>query len=581
MIISFSGCSKNNNDNSVIFRCSGGWYIPPAFHGNPFVQGGDGTHIYFIFDSLFFFIPKTEELVPRLGLTVEDGKDLKSLIIKIRQDVTWHDGKPFTPEDIKSSFLILYLQGWGGNLNDIRVIDKDSVSFEWKQPMTVIEKRNILLEKIKAPNHLYLPWVKKAENILKKVRELNAIDYKKWTEKEKKINQLIQLEKNDALQDMYKFRPENPVGTGAFKVSFVGASEMEMVKYGKSWCSDKVSVDKIKLLRGPSNDVLWAFLIAGDVDASHPATPADVATQILRLNNKTKMVTPSDYGEFGFLFNTKKSPMSDIKFRKAIAHLINKDTIRMVSSFYSKTSDNYNIPIIDSLKSKFINGKILTGFTNYDYSPEKAINILEKSGYKKDESGFYNTPSGEEIKLEIASIAGYSDWVLASESFATQLTKSGIKANVRTLEGSYFHQQLQNNNFDIASNFGSDFKMYAHPATSFGRFFDKNGYIKRASALSDNVNGRDGIRINLQEQVELIVGDKMKENVSLPLKKLSWVANEYLPFLPIYEKNLTVFIVDGERVTGWPQANDSVWSSSSSGIESLYSFLISTGRVHK
>ncbi|RYY00038.1 hypothetical protein EON78_02075, partial [bacterium] len=338
--VSLSSCVTKAKDTSIVFRCSGGWYTPPAFHGNSMAQGGDGTHIHFVYDPLFFFVPKTEEMIPRLGSSIVESKDDKSLTIKIRQGVLWHDGKPFNAYDVKTSFLVLYLQGWGGNLNQIEVIDDYTVTFHWKQPMTIIEKRNIMLEKVRAPKHLYSEWSKKAETILAKAKVVNDIDYKQWTEKENKINQDIQVEKSEVLQEMYKFRPDNPVGTGAFKVTHVSASEMELTKYDKSWSANDVSVDKVKLLKGPSNDVLWAFLIAGDVDASHPATPQDVAEQILKLNDKTKMVTPSDYGEFGFLFNMKKEPMSDLNFRKAIAHLINKDIIRMVSSYYSKTSDD-------------------------------------------------------------------------------------------------------------------------------------------------------------------------------------------------------------------------------------------------
>ena len=582
MIVSLSSCyGKTVKDNSVIFRCSGGWYTPPAFHGNSMAQGGDGTHIHFIYDSLFFFVPKTEEMIPRLGLSVIEGKDLKSLTFKIRPGVLWHDGKPFNAYDVKASFLTLYLQGWGGNLNNIEILDDYTLTFHWNQPMTIIEKRNIMLEKIRVPKHLYATWSDKAQKILAKAKSINDMGYKNWTEKENKINGDIQIEKSEVLQDMYKFRPDLPIGTGAFKVTHVSASELELTKYDKSWSANVVSIDKVKLLRGPSNDVLWAFLIAGDVDASHPATPQDVAEQILKLNDKTKIVTPSDYGEFGFLFNMKREPMSDLNFRKAIAHLIDKDIIRMVSSYYSKTSDNRNIPVIGSLEKKWLDKPFIDSLESYDYSPEKGISILEKAGYKKDEDGFYTTPSGSEIKIEIASIAGYSDWVLASESFATQLTKMGIRANVRTLEGSYFHQQLQNNEFDIASNFGSDFKMYAHPSTSFGRFFDTNGYIRKASYLPEIVKDENGNKIVLQKELDLMVNSQTKTETEKPLKRLSKVANQYLPFIPMYEKNLTVFVVDGERVAGWPDKNDPIWTSSSSGLESLYSYLISSGKVHK
>lgn len=579
--LSLTSCVNTKKDESVTFRCSGGWYIPPAFHGNSMAQGGDGSHIHFIYDTLFFYVPKTNQMIPRIGLEVSEGEDDKSLTFKIRKGVLWHDGSPFNAYDIKNNFLILYLQGWGGNLKSIDVIDDYTIKFNWLNPMNIIEKRNLMLEKIRCPKHIYKKWADQSEKILAKVKQINDIKFENWTDKEKNINSQISIEKSDILQDMYKYRPETPIGTGAFKLNHVSASELELIKFDKAWNKDQVSVDKIKMLKGPSNDIIWAYLIAGDVDVAHPATPQDVTNQILKLNKRTKVIVTSDYGDFGFLFNTKRMPMSDLNFRKAIAHLTNKDMIRMVSSYYSKTSDNKNIPIIGSLKDKWITKSFNDSLIDYDYSPKKAIEILENAGYKKDANGFYTNPDGTEIKLEIASIAGYSDWVLASESFATQLTNAGIRANVRTLEGSFFNQQLQNNEYDIASNFGSDFKMYAHPIVSFGRFFDPNGYIKKASFMPDVIKDKNNNNVVIQKEFDKVVNTRSESERLKSIEKLSEITNMYLPFLSIYEKNLTVFAVDGERVSGWADEKDPIWSSSALGLETLYSYLISSGKVHK
>ena len=116
------------------------------------------------------------------------------------------------------------------------------------------------------------------------------------------------------------------------------------------------------------------------------------------------------------IFNTKKEPMSDLKFRKALAYAINKDLVRMIAYFYSTTVGTYNTGILQSLSGKWLSKDFYKRMTSYDYSLETAHKILDEAGYKKDNDGFYKMPGGEAIQLEIASIAQYSDWVLACES---------------------------------------------------------------------------------------------------------------------------------------------------------------------
>ena len=77
-------CSKAPN-NKVILRLDGGWYIPPAFHGNPYAPGGDGTHMHFIWNRLFLLVPATDQNIPRLGLSHNISSDRRVLTIKLRK----------------------------------------------------------------------------------------------------------------------------------------------------------------------------------------------------------------------------------------------------------------------------------------------------------------------------------------------------------------------------------------------------------------------------------------------------------------------------------------------------------------
>src|SRR6478736_902370 len=46
-------------------------------------------------------------ITPELAESWEWSKDNLSLIFKLRQGVTWHDGKPFTAKDVKCTFDLL------------------------------------------------------------------------------------------------------------------------------------------------------------------------------------------------------------------------------------------------------------------------------------------------------------------------------------------------------------------------------------------------------------------------------------------------------------------------------------------
>src|SRR5438105_2284688 len=86
-----------------------------------------------------------ETIVPDLAsewLWSEDGKELT---FKLRQDVKWHDGKPFTAKDVKCTFDLLQGKGaeklrlnprkaWYRNLDDAAATGDYDVTFRLKRP---------------------------------------------------------------------------------------------------------------------------------------------------------------------------------------------------------------------------------------------------------------------------------------------------------------------------------------------------------------------------------------------------------------------------------------------------------------
>ncbi len=577
------GCSTVPEIKKNIFRCDGGWYIPPAFHGNAYAPGGDGTHMHFIWERAFLLVPETNGFIPRLAVSHEISEDRKQLTLHLRDNVLWHDEKKFTSKDIQTSFFIKYAQGWGGDLKSINCPDDLTVIFEWRKPFSNIEHKVIFNEKIMAPFHLYGKYVEKIPEIIRQFQDIPLeITEEKDTykiEKLKIMKEALQIRKAEIMQKIYSFRPSIPIGTGPFKFRKVSASDLVLEKFLKGWEASTNTVDEVRILKGVSNDITWAYLISGEIDVAHPATSQDVTEQILKLNKKMKLVLPSDYGEFGFIFNTAVYPLDDLQLRKAITYGVNKDLVRLISYYYSTTVGSYNTGVIDSMKERFLLDEFYSKAESYDYNIEKSHEILAKAGYKKDKNGFYLDKLSKPLKIEISSIAGESDSMLACESLRNQLKKIGIDAQIRTYEPSLFHQLLATNKFDMAANFGTDYRAFAHPAPSFNRYFGDGAYIKTASGIKNILKNNEGKEIEIKELIKSLFYTNDEKEFKKIVSELAWMANEYLPFLTIYEKRLMIFLLDGVNVTGWPEENDPIWSASSTGLEAVFAYLISTGRV--
>jgi peptide/nickel transport system substrate-binding protein len=615
--VSLTGCMENGVDSVTTFYSAGVWRNPPAFNGNPWTENGRGAHESYIYEPLFLYTPSNEKFIPRLGLSFTESSDKTKLTVNLRKDAFWHDGSPFTSKDVQSTFMVWYLQNWGDNLAGIdlevapgsfhlpvkhdtgdKKVDENTdgltiqtpddytVIFRWFRPCSDVDKIQLLTEPIKLSWKLYHSWADKAHPFIQQISKINALkktqklSYEEFTEKALKIREEILRGKSEIRKSLYKFKPQLPVGTGPFKLVTVTPTDMILERFDKSWCRDKLSVEKVHLLKWPGDQAIWAYLIAGQVDAVAPATPPDVAEQILKKNPKLKLITPDEYAEFGFIFNLRRYPMSDLRFRKAIAYGVDRDLIRKISYFYAQTVDQYSHGVVKSLENRWLNKNTLEGMTKYSYDPEMAGKLLLSMGVKYDSSGYMVNKSGDRLNIEIATQAGCTDWTLGAESLASQLTNLGISAKVRMFEGSIYASQLRAGNFDIAVQFGTDYRRYAHPAPSFTRYFSDTGFIRLASDFPKSVKTKDGKTINLEDEIRILNvtrnPDKVKEIVAL----LATVANEQLPFLTVYEKRLMIFAMDGKNVSGWPDISDPVWSAGSAGLEKIYTYLMSEGILH-
>ena len=208
---------------AVLDSCSGAWNVAP-FAGN-------------ILSSIL----ETDEKM-KIGPGIAESWTLdaknKSYIFNIRKGVKWHDGKPFTVEDVKFSFEAF-----------LPKFDDRSEYLKGSRVDIVSDTRVVL-----KPGR-WIPGVQ--------VGRMGAIDLALYP---KHLLEGVDFMKSD-------FR-KAPVGTGPFKFKeWVRGSHITLERNNDYWKPGKPYVDRIilKFIRDPS--ILLASLTTGEVDFAYRGLP--------------------------------------------------------------------------------------------------------------------------------------------------------------------------------------------------------------------------------------------------------------------------------------------------------------------
>jgi len=537
-----------------VFSATGQWDLPPAYHGNRFVTGGENNPWWWVSEPLFVYVPTTGEILPRLGL--EWKEEGNKVTVPLRKGVTWHDGTPFTAKDVVANFYLMKLLNrtiWRF-LDNVQAPDDNTVVFNFKV-FTPFAKQIINNDPIWAGHKWYSKWSDQVPGVITDTAALAKIR-----------------------EDLNTYKPAQPIGMGPFVFKSVSASEMVLEKNPKHYAADKIAFDTLKLARGNSNESIWAMNLAGELDVCHAAAPKDLVEQFLKRQPKEKMATPSDLSDFGLLFNMRDFPFSEQKFRQAIAFLLDRKKIREVTNYFGADVLDYSHGIIKSYEKTWLSDAALKSMTNYTQDKAKAEALLTALGLKKNEKNVWLDKSGKAFSFEIIFPSG---WGLNAESVASQMTAFGLPTKARAIEDSLFTGTLNGGTYQMAVEFGQLWWGNPHPYTGYRRYFDTvaDGFISKGSGMPRVVKGADGKDMDLEALViELSTTADLAKQKAI-VEKLAWASNEYLPVLTLTEKRITIYYQDGLRVTGWPAKDDPMWQIAGGGTDKLYSTLIIGGTL--
>lgn len=315
-------------------------------------------------------------LSPRLA-TSWTLMDSTTWQFKLRQGVKWHDGSPFSADDVAAT-IDLALNGQPKAQYSSRV--------EGVTKVEVVDPNTVNMH-LASPNAL-LPQ--------------NLVDIYIYQAKE------IKQGGNDAVN-------ANPIGTGMFK--FASKQEGVSVTLTKNpdYWGSPAKFDQLVFKVYPEEATRVAAFQNGEVDIAMDLSPDD-ATVIKAKGLGVASTAVGQSAVVGLKTTRSGSPLANKQVRQALNYATNKDTI------IKGVLQGYVTPLEAQLVGSDGVGYDST-LKAYPYDPAKAKQMLAAAGYPNGFTITFETSDGPNVKMKEVS-----------EAVAGQLQSVGVNAKVDQLE---------------------------------------------------------------------------------------------------------------------------------------------------
>jgi peptide/nickel transport system substrate-binding protein len=323
-----------------------------------------------IFDGLMQRKAPKGELVPALAERYEHP-DLLTWKFYLRKGVKFHNGNPFTAQDVKFSFERLS----NPEVSEFTTDGKAIASIEIVDDYTVVVKT-------KDP----IPWF--VHN----------------------LHQIFMMDKESTETRDPGEVGTKPIGTGAYKVvEWVKGSYVKFTANEDYW-EGAPPIKNVELREIVESSTRFAAIASGQVELVS-GVPVELYDKVVKDKNLEVVKIPARRAIFLALGNKPGTPTADIRVRKAISMAINEDEIieKIMRGHASPAAQIVDPPTIGYNPA----------LERLSYNPEMAKKLLKEAGYEK---GFEVTLSGPNDRYVM-------DEQIA-EAVVKYLAKVGIKAKL-------------------------------------------------------------------------------------------------------------------------------------------------------
>jgi len=483
-----------------------------------------------VYEYLMNYDPKTWSMTN--GLLVEGPPEVSAdhltYTFKVRDGVKWHDGQPFTGEDILFTFKAAMCPSVDSAIYRTYLTDLKDVQLEGRTLRFQMSKANVFnqfsLGNILAilPRHVFDP-----DGLLDGFGFKDIIGPKGKTDpKIKKFG------------EQFNNHPANraPIGTGPYKFEKWDTGREIVLARNDNYWGQKGYLDKIVIRIIGDYPAALTALKAGEVDLMGRLLPVQYAQQTSgpafdEQFAKTKYSIP---GYFYIGWNEDRPFFKDKRVRQALTMLVDRQTLidkvryglgRIGVGPLNPNSRDFN-----------------TNIKPLPYDPKRAAELLDEAGWKDHDGDGVRDKDGAKFKFEFLGANNSTLLPQLLPILRDEFRKAGIEMTERIVEFNVMQNALKEHQFD-ASSLGWSVDLTQDPYQVWHSSSALNGgsnYVNFKNAESDR----------MIEQARLEFDDAKRTQIYWRWQELIHEEQPYT-FL-YYQEEGAAYSKRFQNVTWWP-----------------------------
>ena len=350
--------------------------------------------------------------LPSLAKSWDVSEDGLTYTFHLEENVRWHDGEPFTADDVVFTTLDFLPEVHPRarvafeRCESIRALDDHTVEFELKEPFDPFLFAFLPAGAPMMPKHIY-----------------EGTDYR--------ANPM-----NDT-----------PIGTGPFKFEeWVKGNYIHLVRNDDYWKPDRPYLDEIYYRVIPDAASRALALETGEVDMAQgtdveafDVPRLEAMPQLEMFTHGYETVAPLSWIEI----NHRIEPLGDKRFRQAMMHAIDREFI--IENIYFGLGRVAQGPINSA--TRYFDASALK---TYDYDPKQAIALLDEMGLEPDQDGV-------RARINMMILPYGEVWTRQAEFVKQQLREVGIEVTLEANDAGGWVQRIGNWDYETSFDFASQF----------------------------------------------------------------------------------------------------------------------------
>ena len=479
-----------------------------ADKGNPFFTQNFNPYLTntrtasrWIYEPLILMNNLDGSLNPWLA-TEWEQPDARTIVMTLRDDVTWSDGEAFTADDVAFTFQMLKdnppldIKGAWQHLESVET-DGNTVILHLQgddaPALTILGQTMIV------PEHL-------------------------WKD----------------VKDPGTYRNENPVGTGPFVLGNYNDQQYSVDKNPDYWQADKIEIEHIILpstnsqLDTVSRGYDWSYSFISDVEGTWGAA-----------SEHNQWWFPPG-GVIALMPNLEVAPFDDVNVRRGIALSLDREEIaETASEGYMEPAGQTGLILPN--QEEYLDPDIPDqGMITQD--KDAALAAFAEAGYTLDGDRLVG-PDGEQLEFALTTANGFTDWTRAAQTVQRQLADVGVKVTLKLPQPAGYQSAISNGDFEMAIGGMGGGDVYQ----AYNNLLSSQFYVPSGEATSNNFQ-----RFQSEEADALLAeyrGTVDPARQTEIVQELQGIVYDEMPVIGLYYGGIWGLFSDA-KFTGWPSAED-------------------------